>query len=697
VQCIKQAVRSSTTDRLCPVAAALGDGRLEKAQLQAGNTLGQILLAGIKSEVALELGQRIAPEVEKIVKEAAALPAGATSSSTPISDLCVARDRAATLALRAGLPTAFDSGRVVFEQLSRLEPEDRAALLARLSCDDLVWLSEAGAKLVSSGAKLVSSDAKLVSSGARDRVVDTLLQASTAGRNRPDCLGKIFAAQAERFFAACNLPSGSSAAGGLMVREVSEMAATFTELKKYAGPRGISNQAVVPLSLENVRASIGRLAQSPSADSAGVVLSELSPSQALVLAAGLNALGGRADLSLPSQQPKCVDAQSANYQQQMSTVLEQLVAGKNPHALLRALASLEQASVGLKAAVAAFHAPEQGPAEAGRTAETAQMTRCLSDMPIPQREALSRALSHRSCQALISALHTGAELAAEARDAPLGARLSGMASLLGRIFTEAGQLAPDSPIDHPRFAAKKLTDKARDAFLELYELSLPKNASARLLSSRFTPSQTRRMQGSFESPASDYERKLTHVDALAIPSQFFEDARRRFLYCISGEPIIDSATWPDADDAEQRARRIGAGYQNLITLCGSEEQARNLMMYAHQGAIASFNATCQDPDSPSRLPDGTAGWMGTSGDKTDQRAEFHFSIGPSGRPRFDVHYQLKGAGTFAATGAALSIVLLKAESYLRAHFSGELQDDGTMALLEPPSYTFHGVPDGQPV
>ncbi len=145
--------------------------------------------------------------------------------------------------------------------------------------------------------------------------------------------------------------------------------------------------------------------------------------------------------------------------------------------------------------------------------------------------------------------------------------------------------------------------------------------------------------------------------------------------------------------------RIAQGYDRLVEFCGSEEQARTLTCYAHQGIIAGYSVACAQSAAYS-LPDGTRGsigatndWSGPDGRKfSRQETRITLSIGESGRPCIDVDNRLDGRARFVLTDGG-GMPFLSADSYAQAHFRAELNEDGRLALLESPSYRYDIRPD----
>ncbi len=370
----------------------------------------------------------------------------------------------------------------------------------------------------------------------------------------------------------------------------------------------------------------------------------------------------------------------------------------------------------------------------------------LRDLP-ETRSIFAQAFSEPGTRALISSLHVGAELAGTARETVMAERFANMARLCEQIVGEAdGQtsgsseqpednpapaLGSLSPAQHQQFAAAHLTDAARQALRETYALMLPADADPALQAGRFDPRATQAMARILESPASAAGGNLITVGQYPMSQQFLEDASNGFSFYIDdasqkqatadlaaspmrppsreatadasppGHPLID---WSGAETTEppqlgqETLARIAQGYERLIELCGSEQQARTLTCYANQTVMSGYAAACAQSAVLS-LPDGARGHISGPNPGSDpdgqtvfkQETRITFSIGESGRPRIDVDDRIAGRAPFVHPDGKTTI--LSPDSYVQAHFRAELGEDGRLALLEAPSYRFDIRPD----
>ncbi len=90
---------------------------------------------------------------------------------------------------------------------------------------------------------------------------------------------------------------------------------------------------------------------------------------------------------------------------------------------------------------------------------------------------------------------------------------------------------------------------------------------------------------------------------------------------------------------------------------------------------------------------GVNGWSGPDGQTLSrQTTRITFSIGENGRPRIDVDDRIEGRSPFSHDLDG-KVTFLSADSYVQAHFRAELSEDGSLTLLEAPSYRFDIRPD----
>ncbi len=70
------------------------------------------------------------------------------------------------------------------------------------------------------------------------------------------------------------------------------------------------------------------------------------------------------------------------------------------------------------------------------------------------------------------------------------------------------------------------------------------------------------------------------------------------------------------------------------------------------------------------------------------------SIGESGRPQLDVDDRIEGRAAFI--GVDGKTTYLSADSYVHSHFRAELTENGSLRLLQAPSYGFNLEPSDFP-
>ena len=286
----------------------------------------------------------------------------------------------------------------------------------------------------------------------------------------------------------------------------------------------------------------------------------------------------------------------------------------------------------------------------------------------------------------------------------------------------AGGSSATPPVPaHHQFAATHLSEEARKTFRHTYALTFPPQGSPLLRSGRLAPAQTERMKGILESPLSNEESKQVPVGGYPIGEQFRLDVNRKAWYRVilppaageaggmtplsgvagtdaapAGKLLFDYENWPN--DPQEQEGRIAAGYAQLLELCGGDEKrATQLTLYGHQGLAAGFLAALSTGDVPLALPDGTRGIVQPSQD-SQSLTEITFSIGEHGRPQIDLDYRLSGRMFFSALPPespdmpvgpdAGQMRYLTPQSHVEGHFRAELQEDGTLVLLEPPAYQF---------
>jgi hypothetical protein len=371
---------------------------------------------------------------------------------------------------------------------------------------------------------------------------------------------------------------------------------------------------------------------------------------------------------------------------------------------------------------------------------------CLAAMP-DEAVALESMLGMKGQRGLISALHVGAALASEAQERQMEERFANMARLCEQLARESGaarsggsgSAAPAQPVSqspdsaaqplsptqqlaaHQQIATENLSPAMRRALREDYGLLVPTHGPPALQSGRLTASQVQNMALEFERPLSEWESRMASVGPHRVGAEFYLDAMRGFPLHV-GDPAQTPA--PDhervpvpaqtpvrhlrplsrSDAADPRPPLIDrhdrvvqdedvqAVFTRLLELCGNEERARIVTLYATQRILLPFLVTCYHADPPILyLADGTPG-LQLQGPNvrdplrsgvTDHR-QISVYMGGNGRPQLEVDYRMEGRAMFA--GIDGSQTYLSPDSHMQVHIRAEIDPHGRLLLLEAPSY-----------
>ncbi len=729
---LKDNLRKADSPALYELAIALRASAAENAQSSlADRPEAAQLLMEIETAVNAELTHRIDFTVDKVLQSTIAALELANPHASIEDNLHFAFDIAVPLVklgvLQGGDATDAAIDRVVLERLDRLSAHQQTALLGHMNTRDLGRLRVAGAP----PAPLLAVTKSIVAEIAA----------------RPERLAATFEQQAQNFTIRCSARGPIDR--GAFVRDLAELGAAQNALSEHCVLHQLRAPDATWPSMERLAMlSKASVCAELVIESGRFDLKQASPGQLSALSNALNVLSFP-DITrnlLGNAQQAHFEAQRATFRQQLGSVLGGIAGGQEPGAVLNSLATLEHASSTLREAVSMFGGNGQSTSSTSTPfttqadhIENELITESIRLLPAEKRAALASALSELHNQALISALHVGAGLAFEIHMPAMGNRFSGMSRMLNEVSQQSGADGLPGETSHTNtaslrthrqsFAAQHLTTQAREAFHELYGLRLPEHGPASLRAGRFSPEQVRKMALVLERPASDEESKLVAVGPYKVGWNFHADARRKLPYFVpardsqdtktnslrplsrsgdskatrAGEPLIDTRDWPGGvrtnEEIEKaptddqlainaaRDERIADGYARLVELCGGNEaQARTLTLYAHQGIAAGILTALTSSGGTLILPDGRLGSIGINGESKDyasQHSEISFSIGTSGRPQIDVDYRLEGRHSFHVTDG--SHVFLSPDSRLQAHFRAELQDDGTLKLLETPS------------
>ncbi len=102
--------------------------------------------------------------------------------------------------------------------------------------------------------------------------------------------------------------------------------------------------------------------------------------------------------------------------------------------------------------------------------------------------------------------------------------------------------------------------------------------------------------------------------------------------------------------------------------------------------------TVQPSEWRSRICLGETRWSAPDGKQAaDHKTRITLSIGENGHPQLDVDDRIEGRAPFIDVDGAMTY--LSPDSYVQAHFRAELTENGTLRLLEAPSYGFDLQPD----
>jgi len=261
----------------------------------------------------------------------------------------------------------------------------------------------------------------------------------------------------------------------------------------------------------------------------------------------------------------------------------------------------------------------------------------------------------------------------------------------------------------------------RRALCADHGLLVPAHGPPALQSGRLTAPQMRNMALEFERPLSEVESAMVSVGPYQVGAEFYQDAMRAFpLHLgdpaqtpapdhervpVSAQTLVRHLRPPSRSDAvgprpppvdphDRVVQKddVQATFARLIELCGNEELARTVTLYAGQRIMAPFLVACYQADPPILyLADGTPGralQLPNVRDPLRSGATDHRQVsvymGVNGRPQLEVDYRVEGRSLF--TGMDGSQRYLSPDSHMQVHIRAEIDPQGRLLLLEAPSY-----------
>jgi hypothetical protein len=475
------------TRQLLPLASAFGSSAVADAQqatrLDAG---AQHLLMALESAVNSELLRRIPGAVDAALWTARAYVTAGAPGTEITAALHSACESAVPL-LKAGVPGVLSAerdpqsevNRIVLERLGQLPQQELPELLQYARSEDLEKLRQlAGPPPLEGADAAIAAEIRL----------------------RPARLAGSLHRLTERF---CERTAGAARIDPhALVNEIAELGALHAQLNEHCRLHGLKIPAVLAEQLRQTQTGLAEQVESLLRPGQ-VDPRDFSTRQLVRLTNALHALGLQelADAALGEAQRTRLNEQVEQFRQCVSDLLDsaltaELVSGQTPR-LLRDLNKLENAAHSFEEAMLAFDRealPAASPAQSdvdrvrarSRQAQDSLIAACLQQTP--------DAADAPACQALISALYVGADLAFQADELRVGERFTRMARLYEQVTgvgTARGTTAapPGRLASHRKFAAAELSEKERDALRDGFALLVPTDAPPTLEAARFRTRQ----------------------------------------------------------------------------------------------------------------------------------------------------------------------------------------------------------------
>jgi|GEM_PF-2491322 len=325
---------------------------------------------------------------------------------------------------------------------------------------------------------LIAIRAAVQDVSSETRIANARAAAKAANRAQLEALEETFSEKTRAIIASYHLPIGQTRTREL-VRDWLDACNALNDLIAYG------NNADIPVAGRYglQRNHLAQLAKDAFASGALDSLN-LSDAELGALLRGFETLGypdvGREALTASLRTR--LDVQRATYAQQLSVTLEELAEQSEPGRMLETLTALEQRCAASRSAAAILVETDptlEASVGAGATEHTL-IAHGLEALPDDTRFAIASNLSQPNSQALIAALHIGADLARDSNKWTLEGRLRTLAWLFEQIKSASsphpcGTTEHDSTSAqlHRQYATEQLTDEARNALRGAFGFDIP--------------------------------------------------------------------------------------------------------------------------------------------------------------------------------------------------------------------------------
>jgi hypothetical protein len=441
-------LRRQPSEQLLRLARAFRSAVVADARQRTPSNSGVgHLLTELQRAVDDELIDRKPSFVDKEVRAALSLLKNGASGTQIAGALHAALESAAPLLKTGVLPAGRHSqakvDQLVLRRLGSVPSHELIQLLKHARSDDLARLA------------------------ALEGTVTQAIKAEITAR--PTRLARLLQAGAERPYGELTGATRIDPHG--FVNELVELAGLRQELHEHCTLHVLKSPNVAWLT--DMEAKLAQRVES-ILQPGGVDPRSFSTRQLVRLTHALHGLGlrGLAGAALGEAQRARVQEHHERFRQGVSDLIASALpaersADQTPQRL-SALNKLEDAARALEEAMLAFDREVPPSASSAQQVQSDLIAECLQQH--------SEAAGARSCQALIAALHVGAELALQADETDVGERFARMARLVGQIMS-AGAAG--------EFAAAELSEKERDALRDGFALLVPADAPPTLQATRF--------------------------------------------------------------------------------------------------------------------------------------------------------------------------------------------------------------------
>ncbi|WP_129781716.1 hypothetical protein [Peristeroidobacter soli] len=569
--------------------------------------------------------------------------------------------------LPPGYPTDTEVHTAILSSLMKVpDPQLRSTLLSHLNDQDLCSLHEAAQGLGEAPIK---------------RELENELQ------ERPQRLATSVRLRARE------LEQRHGAAGAFerktFLREVSAIARGLTAVDQHVSR--YNALVSTPPELAQVRQSVLAVLKE-TITSGKLDLNDLMAIEIRELTSAFGALGASevGNTLLTEAQGKMLRQCCHELEGSLDKLGKELMSGKDPAQLLKTLTEAAEKATQLNETRHTLGPVAKQLLEGSTVRDV--VAQWYSGLPEDGQLKLVAALSGPHFKPLTADLFQAHSAAQDAKETKLATQFLQMAQLLNDIEEGIREELTEPPAE--THAAAPASEPTRQALGQLYGVTLS-GQQATLKAGHFNPEQTEAVAQRLGQPLTVSDLKCVRVGTQIVAGNFREDARRRTpnIHLANADgtrtPLVDHTNWPAEDDTDysKRDARIAEGFVRLTEFCGIDA-AQSLVVHLNQQIAAGLGTACSRDGSPLHLEDGTAGSIlenTAGGGKVD--IDVTISKGDNGQLALDVTYRAEGRNTLAPVDGGEPI-MLSPDSTVQMDFRAQLNSDGTLSLLNTPSYRF---------